>query len=158
VRVAIRLLTGATLVFFIVAIAAAQHGEKARATLPAQYFPGLFEALVVVALLALTILLFSIASILGLIVAIRAKERPWVIAIALSAAAVALIYLGLFTPNGFLLPVVRLLPLSSLGFWGFLLVFAPALLGELFLMVYSFRTVQDPDPPLYMRLGSGKTD
>ena len=157
-RVAIRLLTGATLVFFVVAIAAAQHGELARATQPSYKWPGLLEALVVVALLALTILLFSIVSVLGLIVAIRAKERPWVIAIASSAAGVALIYLGLFLPNGFLLPVVRLLPLSSLGFWGFLLVFVPALLENLFLTVYSFRTVQDPDPPLYMRLGSGKTD
>jgi len=156
-RVAIRLLTTATLIFFVVAIGMIQHGEQARATLPSYRWPGLFEALVVVALLALTILLFSIASALGLIVAIRAKEQLWVIAIALSAAVVALIYLGLFRPNGFLLPVVRLLPLSSMGFWGFLLVFVPALLEDVFLTGYSFHTVPDTHPPLYMRLGSRNT-
>jgi hypothetical protein len=73
-RVAIRLLTGATLVFFVVAIAAAQLGEQARATQPRYQWPGLIEALIVVALLALTVLLFLVASILGLALAIRAKE------------------------------------------------------------------------------------
>jgi hypothetical protein len=101
-------------------------GEQARTTQPSYRWPGLFEALIVVALLALTVLLFLIASIPGLALAIRTKEQAWAITIGLSAAGIILIYLGLFLPNGFLLPALRLLP--PLGFWGVLLFFVPALL------------------------------
>jgi hypothetical protein len=149
-RVAIRLLTGATLVFFVVAIAAAQLGEQARATQPSYQWPGLLEALIVVALLALTVLLFLVASILGLALAIRAKEWSWAFTIGLSAAGIILIYLGSFLPNGFLLPVLRLLP--PFGNWGFLLFFVPALLGDVFLALYGFRTSPDPRPSLFARL------
>jgi hypothetical protein len=152
-RVAIRLLTAMAFALFVVAIVAAQHGAEAQAT-KSMRFPGIFEFIAVVALLALTLLLSLVATTLGLAPAIRAKEQPWVIAIALSAVVAALIYLGLFLPDGFLLPVVRILPLPSMGFWGSLLVFIPALLGDLFLTVYSLRAVRDAQLPLYTRLGS----
>jgi NADH:ubiquinone oxidoreductase subunit 6 (subunit J) len=74
-RVAIRLLSGATVIIFVMAIGMIQHGGQARATQPSYRWPGLLEALVVVALLALTILLSSIASALGRVAPIRAKER-----------------------------------------------------------------------------------
>jgi hypothetical protein len=134
-----------------VAIAVAQHGERARATLPAQNFPGLLEDLVALALLALSMFLFGIASVLGVIVAIRTKERPWMTTMTLSVTGIAVIYLREFLPNGFLLPVVRYFP-PNRGLWRFLLVFIPALLGSALLTIYSFRTRSDPRPPLYMRL------
>lgn len=118
-RVAIRLLTGATLIIFVMAIGVAQHGEQARATLPLSRWPGFVETLAVFALLALTLLLFAISSILGLILAIRTLERPWVIAVALSVMGIVLGYLGLLLPNGFrfLLPAVRFV-LPQLSLWG----------------------------------------
>jgi hypothetical protein len=110
-RVAIRLLAGATLIIFVMAIGAAQHGEQARATLPLSRWPGFVETLALFALLALTLLLFAISSILGLILAIRKLERPWVIAIALSVMGIVLGYLGL------LLPAVRFV-LPQVSLWG----------------------------------------
>jgi hypothetical protein len=150
-RFAIRLLIVATLIIFVVAIGAAQHGELAQATELSYQWPGLFEALILVALLALTLLLFTISSIVGLVLAIRSKERPWAIAMALGVMGITLIYLGLFLSDGFLLPVVRYFP-PNRGLWGFLQVFIPALLGSALLTIYSFRTRSDPRPPLYMRL------
>jgi len=151
-RIAILLLIVATLIIFIVATGVAQHGEQAQATEPSYQWPGLVEAAILVALLALTLLLFIISSILGLVLAIRSKERPWAIAIALGVMGIALIYLGLFLPDGFLLPIVRYFP-PHRGLWGFLLVFIPALLGGALLTIYSFRTRSDLRPPLYIRLG-----
>jgi hypothetical protein len=151
-RISIRLLTATTLVLFVVAIAVAQHGEQARAIGTSRNIPGLFEFFVLGALLTHMVLLFLITSILGLALATRTKERPWVIAIALSVMGNALIYLGLFLPQGFLLPVIQpFLPHSS--FLTLLLVCIPALLGDVFLTMYSLRTPPDPRPPLYMRLG-----
>ncbi len=151
-RLAIRLLTALAFALFAVAIGVAQLGEQARATEPSYQWPGLIEAFVALAILALTVLLFLIASILGLALAIRAKERPWVIAIALSAAGIISIYLGLFLPNGFLALALRLLP--PLGLWAVLLFLVPALLGSVFLALYSFHTPPNSRPPLYAGLDS----
>jgi hypothetical protein len=151
-RVAIRLLTATTFVLFVVAIAVEQRGEQVRATSPARNFPGLLEGLVALVLLALSMLLFGIASVLGVIMAIRTKERPWVIVMTLSVTGIALIYLREFLPHGFSLSVIQpFLPQSVL--LRTLMVFTPALLGSLFLAIYSFHTPRDLRPPLYTRLG-----
>jgi hypothetical protein len=80
------------------------------------------------------------------------KEQTWAITIALSVMGNALIYLGLFLPDGFLLPLVRpFLPHSA--YVTLPLAFVPALLGNILLVAYSFRTLPDSRPPLYLRLG-----
>ena len=93
-RIAIRLLTATTFVLFVVAIGVAQYGvqDQAQTAHPVRYIPGLLEILVVLALLVLTMLLFTIASILGLVLALQVKEKPW--AIAEGRARMSGFYLG----------------------------------------------------------------
>jgi hypothetical protein len=144
-RVAIRLLTAGALVLFVVALSAEQHGEQAVAT-PTHPWAGFSDWLVVAALLALTVLLFVIVCVLALIAAVRAGDRPWMRTTAVLALGIGIVYLGLFLPNGFLVPLVQpYLPRSP--FQTFLLVYLPALGGMVLLTLYSFRAPLTPPPP-----------
>ncbi len=144
-RNTIRLLTAGALVLFVVAILAAQHGEQAMATLPTYQWPGLAEELVPYALLALTVLLFVIVCVLALLAAVRAGDRLWVRTIAVLALGIGIVYLGLFLPDGFLVPLVQpYLPRSP--FQALLLVYLPALGGMVLLKLYSRRAPHAPPP------------
>lgn len=63
------------------------------------------------------------------------------------ALGIAIVNLGLFLPDGFLLPLVRPFQLRS-PFRTLLLAYFPALGGMVLLMLYTFRAPREPQPPL----------
>jgi hypothetical protein len=148
-----RLHTVVALSLFIAAIGVVGQREQEIAAGPKPGWPELVEELIMLGLLALTFLLYLIISILGLVVALRKRERFWMIAIVSLAAGITALYLELLLPSGFLISMVRpYLPQSA--FRTLLLLFIPMLLGCAFLTLYGFRTVRDLRSLLYIGLYS----
>lgn len=140
-RHAIRLLSVVVLALFVAAIVAAIRGEQAVAARAGHEWewPGLVEGLLVFALLGLAALMFIIMTAFGITLARQLRERAWVIAFALIAVGIGMVYLGLAPPLGFLGNVVHPL-LPQPGYQALLLLFIPILVGTVPLVLYSYRT------------------